>query len=392
MAYISWTPRERDVIIQMAVFLFNRGRRNGHSLSHSEAWLKAMYVLEPKRRRRFSSPKNFGKMYDAYMKIVADGAPMESVIPEHEPLEFSDALLLSEAPTPEMITRFGTTLKIEEYVPMPPSSLSVPVAEPKELPLRKKTVQAGVLLEMHHELVSLREKLDALTERVNVQDNIIDILTGMTQDDLDHRAASNAPPAQEPEAEEAGIKIPDIISVRDLAALLSVEPKEVIMELMRGGVMVTISQMLSQPLALFVAKGLGFEQVSAVTSVDGEDEEPSEAPEPEDKPLYDKNTIFCIGLPSRLRGMVERTVMRLPKELGAKVVHLDLRKEMPTGDVPLIMNTKHAIPADKLNALRMGVSRPYAVGDGWYEISKTLTTILEKYFSYSSDHYDQPNN
>jgi translation initiation factor IF-2 len=64
-------------------------------------------------------------------------------------------------------------------------------------------------------------------------------------------------------AETRTIEIPRVLSVKELADLMSVSPVEVIKELMKNGVMASINQVIDYETAAIVASDMGFEAVEA---------------------------------------------------------------------------------------------------------------------------------
>jgi translation initiation factor IF-2 len=98
------------------------------------------------------------------------------------------------------------------------------------------------------------------------------------------QSASPTPQAAEP-AERAPVDLPATLTVQDLASLLSVNPADVIRELIRNGIFATINQTIDRDTASLIAGELGFtvaEPAAAVT------EEPTQAARPEaakDQPI-----------------------------------------------------------------------------------------------------------
>ncbi|HLX35061.1 MAG TPA: translation initiation factor IF-2 [Candidatus Limnocylindrales bacterium] len=81
--------------------------------------------------------------------------------------------------------------------------------------------------------------------------------------------------------ERGAVELPPTITVKELAELLSVNPADVIRELIKSGIFATINQLIDRDTASLVAGELGYEvaEPQAVSSTNGEDrsEAPSEA-------------------------------------------------------------------------------------------------------------------
>lgn len=118
---ITWTPRERDVVLQTAVFLYRHGRRNMSLPTHNESWRHAMFVLPVDRRRNFTSASNLGKIYELYMALLVDASKvdMRSAMPGHKEIEFPENMIIADRITVDMLTAFGTTLDTAVHVPAP---------------------------------------------------------------------------------------------------------------------------------------------------------------------------------------------------------------------------------------------------------------------------------
>jgi len=72
--------------------------------------------------------------------------------------------------------------------------------------------------------------------------------------------------------EKTTIEIPDFLTVRELAAQMSVSPIEVIKELMSNGIMVNINQQIDFDTAAIVAEEMGYEAVPVPVEIVEEDE------------------------------------------------------------------------------------------------------------------------
>src|SRR5881409_4274177 len=75
--------------------------------------------------------------------------------------------------------------------------------------------------------------------------------------------------------ERGAIELPGTITVKELAELLSVNPADVIRELIKSGIFATINQLIDRDTASLVAGELGYEvaeaaQVSGSNGSDGE--------------------------------------------------------------------------------------------------------------------------
>ena len=64
------------------------------------------------------------------------------------------------------------------------------------------------------------------------------------------------------------IEIPDYITVRDLAALMSISPINIIKELMKNGIMANINQQIDFDTAALVAQEMGFDAISNAPQLD----------------------------------------------------------------------------------------------------------------------------
>jgi translation initiation factor IF-2 len=65
------------------------------------------------------------------------------------------------------------------------------------------------------------------------------------------------------DATTRGIEIPRVLTVKELAELMTVSPVDVIKELMKNGVMASINQVIDFDTAAIVATDMGFEAVEA---------------------------------------------------------------------------------------------------------------------------------
>ena len=79
--------------------------------------------------------------------------------------------------------------------------------------------------------------------------------------------------------ERGAIELPGTITVKELADLLSVNPADVIRELIKSGIFATINQLIDRDTASLVAGELGFEVAETIAvgagGVEGEGEAPS---------------------------------------------------------------------------------------------------------------------
>src|SRR3954471_19130687 len=74
--------------------------------------------------------------------------------------------------------------------------------------------------------------------------------------------------------ERGAIELPGTITVKELAELLSVNPADVIRELIKSGIFATINQLIDRDTASLVAGELGYEVAeSAAVSTNGTDGE-----------------------------------------------------------------------------------------------------------------------
>jgi translation initiation factor IF-2 len=82
--------------------------------------------------------------------------------------------------------------------------------------------------------------------------------------------------------ERGAIELPATITVKELAELLTVNPADVIRELIKSGIFATINQLIDRDTASLVAGELGYEVAEAIAPANGAatdgDEESAPAP------------------------------------------------------------------------------------------------------------------
>lgn len=100
-------------------------------------------------------------------------------------------------------------------------------------------------------------------------------------------------PKETPAANGKSIEVPQVITVRDLAKLMSVSPIEIIKELMNNGMMANINQQIDFDTVSIIGEGMGFE-VSAIKA-------PEPEPVKEDKNLPLHRRIIASEDPSKLK-------------------------------------------------------------------------------------------
>src|SRR2546426_11519363 len=86
---------------------------------------------------------------------------------------------------------------------------------------------------------------------------------------------ANQSPVQVADPRERGaVELPATITVKELAELLTVNPADVIRELIKSGIFATINQLIDRDTASLVASELGYEVAEPVTvgaATNGED-------------------------------------------------------------------------------------------------------------------------
>src|SRR5688500_2195631 len=91
--------------------------------------------------------------------------------------------------------------------------------------------------------------------------------------------------------ERGAIELPATITVKELADLLSVNPADVIRELIKSGIFATINQLIDRDTASLVASELGYEVAEAVpvaaAATDGETD--GVAPEATKEVLFEED-------------------------------------------------------------------------------------------------------
>src|SRR3989442_9531717 len=81
--------------------------------------------------------------------------------------------------------------------------------------------------------------------------------------------------------ERGAVELPATITVKELAELLSVNPADVIRELIKSGIFATINQLIDRDTASLVASELGYEVAESIAPSAGvADGEEAQAPAP----------------------------------------------------------------------------------------------------------------